>query len=553
MIDGNLIRWYESSFRENRELPALVDYFSKEQYSYFEMARQIAKVHLVFDYCKIKKGDKISLVGRNTPNWCITYLATITYGAVIVPILQDFKPDDIHHIVNHSDSQLFFTGKAIWDNIDPDRLENVKAIFSIEDFGCLYEHRGHKIKSYASDIEKHFRKKYPKGFTTDNIKYAHIENDDVVLINYTSGTTGFSKGVILTVNNLTGNVKFGHTIEAYYKGSKTLSFLPLAHAYGCAFDFLLPLTVGGGVTLLGKIPTPKVLVQALSEVRPNLICCVPLILEKIYKKQLKPLLEKNLMRVAVNIPVVNNQIYGQMRKKLMDAFGGNFKAFIVGGAPLNGEVEQFLRKIKFPFTVGYGMSECGPLISYTPADEFKLTSCGRAIEGHMNARIDSPDPENIAGEICVWGEHVMKGYYKNEEATKAVLDEDGTLHTGDIGTMSADGTIYIRGRCKSMILSASGQNIYPEEIEDKLNNMPYVLESIVVDRAGKLVALIYPDFEQIDAESIPRDKIEELLNQSRIAVNKTIAGYEQLASVVVYPTEFERTPKRSIKRYLYNI
>lgn len=553
MIEGNLIEWYELSFREHRELPALVDYFSKEQFSYFEMAQEIAKLHLVFKYCKIKKGDKISLVGRNTPRWCIAYIATITYGAVIVPILQDFKPDDIHHIVNHSDSKLFFVGEALWETIEPDRIEEVEAIFSLKNFECLMDQRNNKVKTYVQNIDKHFRKVYPKGFTSRDIKYTRIPNDEVILINYTSGTTGFSKGVMLTLNNLSGNVQFGHTLDIFYRGAHTLSFLPLAHAYGCAFDFLLPLSTGGCITLLGKIPTPRILIQALSEVKPVLICCVPLIIEKIYKKQLKPMMEKNLVRIAMNIPVVNSQIYGKIRKSLMDAFGGNFKAFIVGGAPLNAEVESFLQKIKFPFTVGYGMSECAPLISYTDWNEFKATSCGRPIKGLMNAKIDSPDPENVAGEICVWGEHVMKGYYKNEQATAEVLDEDGVLHTGDIGTMSADGTIYIRGRCKSMILSSSGQNIYPEEIEAKINNMPYVMESIVVDREGKLVALVYPDHDQMDSDSVAVGQLDELMEKSRIAVNKTIANYEQISSIVIYPTEFERTPKRSIKRYLYNL
>ncbi len=470
-----------------------------------------------------------------------------------MPILQDFKPDDIHHIVNHSDSELFFVGDALWENIEPDRIDKVKAIFSLKDFKCLVDQRNNKIKKYQEAINKHLRQVYPKGFTTKDIKYARISPDDVVLINYTSGTTGLSKGVMLSLNNLSGNVKFGHSLDIFHKGGHTLSFLPLAHAYGCAFDFLLPLSTGGCITLLGKIPTPRILIQALSEVKPVLICCVPLIIEKIYKKQLKPMLEKNLVRIAMNIPVVNSQIYSKIRKSLVDAFGGNFKAFIVGGAPLNAEVEAFLQKIKFPFTVGYGMSECAPLISYTDWSEFQATSCGKPIAGHMYARIDSADPENVAGEICVWGEHVMKGYYKNEKATAEVIDAEGVLHTGDIGTMSADGTIYIRGRCKSMILSASGQNIYPEEIEAKLNNMPYVMESIVVDRKGKLVALVYPDYDELDSESVPITKIEEVMEQARLEVNKIIANYEQISSIVVYPTEFERTPKRSIKRYLYNL
>lgn len=553
MIEGNVVEWYEKSFRENRELPALVDYFSKEQYSYFDMAQEIAKLHLVFRYSRVKKGDKISLVGRNTSRWCIAYLATITYGAVIVPILQDFKPDDVHHIVNHSDSAILFLSDNIWENIEPRRIENVNAVFSLTDFSCLHETRKGKITNYQKNIDKYFRMAYAQGFTSDSIKYDRIANDELMLLNYTSGTTGFSKGVMLTANNLSGNVMFGMSYDLHFRGSRALSFLPLAHAYGCAFDFLLPLAQGGCVTLLGKIPTPTILLKALSEVKPDLICCVPLIIEKIYKKQLKPMLDKDLMRIAMNIPIINGQIYNKVRQKLTAAFGGNFKYFILGGAPLNSEVEDFLRKIKFPFTIGYGMTECAPLISYTPAEEFILTSCGRPLEGLMNARIDSLDPENIAGEICVWGEHVMKGYYKNPEATAEVLDSDGLFHTGDMGTMGADGTLYIRGRCKSMILSSSGQNIYPEEIEAKYNNMPYVMESLIVEREGRLVALIYPDHEQLDKDSIDQNKVNDIFENIRKEVNKNIAGYEQVSSFVIYPTEFERTPKKSIKRYLYTI
>ena len=560
MLQENLIRMYEESFRAHRELPALTDYFKGETFSYYEMAKEIAKLHLFFKKAEIRRGDKIALVGRNNPRWCITYLATITYGAVIVPILQDFAPADIVHIVNHSESRLLFVGDNYWDIIEEDEIARIDAVLSLTDFHVIYERRGKSLGVYMRDMVKNYRAKYKRGFSADDIKYPDIPNDQMVLLNYTSGTTGYSKGVMLTVNNLTGNVLVAKNARNtqtgthyFVRGGRTLSFLPLAHAYGCAFDFLSPLAVGGHVTLLGKIPSPKILIEAMQMVKPTVICCVPLILEKIYRKQVLPLLEKGPMSIAMKIPLLNSAIYSAIRKKLIDSFGGEVVIFIVGGAPMNQETEAFLLKIKFPITVGYGMTECAPLISFTTDDLFKAGSCGMYIKEYLDLRIDSPDPEHTAGEIIVKGEHVMLGYYKNEKDTHAVLDPDGWLHTGDMGTVDPDGTLYIRGRSKTMILTGSGQNIYPEEIEDKLNNMYLVLVSLVLEHNGKLHALVVPDYEQAEREGVDKNDLPQIMENNLKELNTVVAGYEHVAAITIYPTEFEKTPKRSIKRYLYNV
>lgn len=560
MLQENLIKIYEKSFRENREMSALTDYFKNETFSYYEMAKEIAKLHLVFKKAGIKRGDKIALIGRNNPRWCITYIGTITYGAVIVPILQDFTPADVIHIINHSESRLLFLGDNFWDVIEEDQIKQIEAVFSLTDFHVIYERDGKSLTKFQRDILKNYRSKYPRGFSINDIKYPEVPNDQVILLNYTSGTTGYSKGVMLTANNLTGNVVFAmsavntQTGNHYFQqGGRTLSFLPLAHAYGCAFDFLAPLAVGGHITLLGRIPSPKILLEAMAVVKPTVICCVPMILEKVYRKQVLPMLEKGPMSIAVKIPLLNTAIYSVIRKKLMDAFGGNVAIFIVGGAPMNQETETFLMKIHFPITIGYGMTECAPLISFTPDNEFKSGSCGRYIREMLEVKIDSPDPEHTAGEILVRGEHVMKGYYKNDKDTQKVLDADGWLHTGDMATMDPDGTLYIRGRSKTMILSGNGQNIYPEEIEDKLNNMYLVLESLVIDVGeGRLRAMVVPDYEQAEAEGVDKNDLPEIMQNNLKELNTQLAAYERVAEIVLYPTEFEKTPKRSIKRYLYS-
>ncbi len=543
---------YEQSFRDNWGLPALTEYGKKHTLNYADLALDIARTHLAFELSGIKKGDKIALIGRNSPGWIVVFIATITYGATIVPILQDFNPTDATHILNHSESVLLFVDDHIWENLEFEQMPNVRGVISLTNGKLLAEHplNEGKIAHELKNINRKFRRRYKNGFGPADIKYAETSADDIAVLNYTSGTTGFSKGVMLSYRNLWGNVTFGVQSRLHFQGSRCLAFLPLAHAYGCAFDMLTPLAVGSHITLLCKTPSPRVLLKALAEVRPNLVICVPLILEKIYKKQILPMISKGAMRWTLAVPFLDSLIYSKIRKKLIDAFGGEFEEVIVGGAPLNHEVEEFLQKIKFPFTVGYGMTECGPLISYTPWREFIVSSSGRTLP-IMESKVDSADPEHVPGEICVRGINRMKGYYKNPEATKSVIDSEGWLHTGDMGTRNPDGTLFIRGRYKTMILSASGQNIYPEEIEAKLNNMPFVAESLVVDRDGKLVGLVYPDYEAVDKLGISISDMDSAMENVRKELNKIVAPYEQLAKIILMPNEFEKTPKRSIKRYLY--
>ena len=559
MLEQNLIKLYEQSFRDNREMSALTDYFKGESFSYYEIAKEVAKLHLMFKEAGIEKGDKIALIGRNNTRWCISYIATITYGAVIVPILQDFNPNDVINIINHSESKLLFLGDNFWDDIEGDQIPAINAAFSLTDYHVIYEKEGDKLTNYMKNILQNYREAYPRGFSIDDIKYADIPNDEVCLLNYTSGTTGSSKGVMLTVNNLTGNVVFAKNMKNpdtgdYYfrKGARTLSFLPLAHAYGCTFDFLSPLACGGHITLLGRIPSPKILVEAMKTTRPTVVCSVPLILEKVYRKSILPMLEQGPMSIAMRIPLLNTAIYSTIKSRLMEQFGGCVEIFIVGGAALNQETEDFLRKIKFPITVGYGMTECAPLISFELPQYFKSGSCGRVLDGHLEARIESRDPQNIPGELLIRGEHVMKGYYKNDSATKAVLEDDGWMHTGDMCTMDSDRTIYIRGRCKTMILSGSGQNIYPEEIEERLNNLYMVAESLVIENNGRLTALVVPDYELANAEGVALDNLQEIMDENLKQLNTMVASYEKVANIVIHREEFVKTPKRSIKRYLYS-
>lgn len=436
MIKENFIKLYENSFKENWDLPCYTDYGEDTTFTYGQVAEEIAKIHLLFQYCSLRRGDKISIIGKNTSRWCIAYLATVTYGAIVVPILQDFKPNDVHHIVNHSESTFLFTSDNIWENLEEEALSGLRAVFSLTDFRCLHQRDGETVQKFMKNMDAAMKKNFPKGFYKENINYTELSNEKVMLLNYTSGTTGFSKGVMITGNNLAGNVTFGIRTELLKKGEKVLSFLPLAHAYGCAFDFLTATAVGTHVTLLGKTPSPKILMKAFEEVKPNLIITVPLVIEKIYKNVIQPLINKRSMKWALNIPLLDNQIYAQIRKKLIDALGGRFKEVIIGGAAMNPEVTDFFHKIKFPFTIGYGMTECAPLISYAPWNEFIPGSAGKILD-IMKVRIDSDDPYNITGEIQVCGENVMKGYYKNEEATREVFTEDGWLKTGDLGTIDA--------------------------------------------------------------------------------------------------------------------
>ena len=554
MNNDKLLQIYASGFRQNWSLPALTDYTTGSTMTYADLSRRIAASHILLKECGVKPGDKVALMGKNSIQWVETYMAVLTYGAVIVPVLHDFNVQDAQHIINHSGSVLLFINESIFDNMEFEKIPAVRAVFSLERRAVLAEHpaNNHVAEKTLAKLPDRMRRRYPHGFTSADVEYPDMPADDVAEINYTSGTTGFSKGVMLTYGNLRGNVVFGMDSHLHYRGSRCLSFLPLAHAYGCAFDMLTPLAVGTHITLLGKLPTPKLLLKAFADVKPHLILCVPLILEKIYRNKLRPVLDKGYVKNLSKIPGLNKVIFRKIRQQLITAFGGEFEQVIVGGAPLNPEVEKFLKKIDFPFTVGYGMTECGPLISYTPWRQFIVGSSGRVLP-NMEAKIaDSKDPAKIPGEICVRGENVMKGYYKNPEATEAVIDAEGWLHTGDMGTISHENTIFIRGRYKTMILTANGQNIYPEEIEAKLNNMPYVAESLVVERGKQLVALVYPDYEAMDRDKVDNEHLPEMMEHVRKDLNTLVAPYERIDKIQLIANEFEKTPKRSIKRYLYN-
>lgn len=553
--DDHILKIYQNSFRNNWDLPALTDYGSQEVMTYADFARRIARLHLFYRQIGLKPGDHVALLGKNSASWVVMFIGTITYGATIVPILADFNPHDAQHIVNHSDARVLFVNSSIWETLDFEEMPELKAAVSLETRQVLAEREteGHQIPSrIIRNLTRKFKATYPKGFRREDVVYPEIDAENTAILNYTSGATGFSKGVMLTYDNIAGNVNYGIVSRLHYEGSRALSFLPLAHAYGCAFDMLVPLAVGTFITIFGKAPTPKLLLKAFSEVKPNLVICVPLILEKIYRKQIVPMITKRAIRWALAVPFIDNAIYAKIRNKLVEAFGGQFEEVIIGGAPLNSEVEQFLYRIKFPFTVGYGMTECGPLISHTPWRSFVPSSCGRTLPCMESKIMGSKNPETEPGEICVRGQDRMKGYYKAPDITAATIDEEGWLHTGDMGTRAADGTLFIKGRYKTMILSASGQNIYPEEIEAKLNNMPYVAESLVVERGKGLTAIVYPDYERMDADKVDMQALPELMEANRNELNSLVAPYERVDRIQLIPHEFEKTPKKSIKRYLYS-
>lgn len=542
-------QYLEQSIKSHWEMPALTD-FKGATHLYKDVARKIEKIHLLFEAANIQKGDKIALCGRNSANWAISFVAIISYGAVAVPILHDFKPDNIHHIVNHSEAKLLFAGENVWENLNEAKMENLSAAINLSDFELLIC-KSEAIQHARLHLNELFGKRYPNRFTPTDITYHQDQPDELMLINYTSGSTGFSKGVMLPYRSIWSNTKFCLDNLNFLKpGDKLISMLPMAHMYGLAVEVIHPICKGCHIHFLTRTPSPKIIMDAFAEVKPKLIVAVPLIIEKIIKTRVFPLLEKPLVKLMLNIPFVDQQLLGKVKNKLFETFGGNLQEMIIGGAAMNKEVEQFLRRIEFPYTVGYGMTECGPLISYAPWNETKPTSCGRVVE-RMEVRVDSEDPENIVGEIYVKGANVMLGYYKNEEATTAIFKEGGWMNTGDMGIVDKEGFIFLRGRSKNMILGPSGQNIYPEEIEDQLNNMPFVSESIVVEKEGKLVALIYPDFDSLDREGIAHDQVEEKMEENRHALNPQLPAYSQISKIKIYFEEFEKTPKRSIKRYLY--
>lgn len=523
--------------------------FQGNTFMYRDVARKVAKLHLLFESINLKPGEKVALCGKNSSMWAVAFIAGLTYGAVCVPILHEFKPDNIHHLVDHSDARLLFTDEAIWENLDPELMTKLSGTIKLSDFSLLHS-RNKRLTEAREHLNERFGKKYPNRFTPADVDYYMGEDDKLAVINYTSGSTGFSKGVMLSYGNLRSNVRYSiDGLKFLLPGDGFVSMLPLAHMFGLLVELLHPLVKGCHIYFLTRTPSPRIILEAFGQIRPKLIVTVPLVLEKIVKNKVFPKLETPAMKVLLKLPIIDQKVLDRVRASMLQAFGGEVKQIIIGGAGLSHDVEAFLRKIKFPYTVGYGMTECGPLVAYAPWEVQRAGSCGRLVD-RMEGRIDSPDPENKAGELWVRGANVMQGYYKNPEATASVM-RDGWMNTGDLVTMDKDGFLYIRGRNKNMILGPSGQNIYPEEIELKLNNLPYVAESLVVEKDGKLVALIYPDLETATKDGIVMDKIEALMRQNIKDLNKDLPGYSQIADVKVYYQEFEKTPKRSIKRYLY--
>jgi len=547
----NLTDFISASIRKNWELESMTDY-KGESLTFKEVAHRIARLHTIFETFGIQRGDKVALLGKNSANWGVTFLGTITYGAVIVPILPDFRPTDVHHIVNHSEAVMLLAADHLFENLEMDQMKKVKIAISLQDFSFLSNGNltdGEKIFENAG---KAFIEKYPNGLVPEHVNYEPIPNQDLAEISYTSGTTGFTKGVIIHHNSLVANVVYANNNMPLEPGDKIVSFLPLAHTYGCAFEFLWPFTLGCHITFLTKTPSPQIILEAFKKVRPRLVLSVPLVMEKIYKKQLLPVISKPAIKILLNAPILNNVIKKKIRTKLIDVFGGNFHEVVIGGAALNQDVEVFLNKIGFPFSIGYGMTECGPLISYAQWDRTRLGSAGKLVDS-LEVKIDSPDPYKIVGEIMVRGENVMLGYYKNEEATTAALDKDGWLHTGDLGLIDKDNFIYIKGRSKSMILGPSGQNIYPEEIEARYNNLQYIQETVVVEKNQQLIVLVYPDMDAVDKANISEAQLQEILEGYRKQLNSEMPAFMGVSKCRIVAEEFEKTPKKSIKRYLYSI
>jgi len=541
----NLISLFADAIKENWEFKALSDY-GNGSFTYKEVGEKILNIHELFRRSGIKKGDKIALYGKNSANWGIIYLSTVTYGAVIVPILPDFKPADVHHIVTHSDSVLLFAEDSLFNTLDPLAMPQIMKILKIQDLSVLYKHKD----SPAEDKVSASTSGKIENITPEMINFENSQGEDIAVISYTSGTTGFSKGVILQHKSLLANILYAHRNMPLNPKNRILSFLPLAHTYGCAFEFLFPFTLGCDITFLTKTPSPKIIMQAFQELKPELILSVPLVIEKIYKAQLIPVLRNPAIVIMSHIPFLNQLIFRKIRNKMVAVFGGNFRELVIGGAPFNGQAEWFFRKMHFPFTVGYGMTETGPLISYASWKTTRLGASGRIVD-ELEVKIDSPDPHRVVGEILVRGNHVMLGYYKNEEATDAVLEDDGWLHTGDLGVIDSKGNIYIKGRSKNMILGSSGKNIYPDEIESILNNRFLVMESLVIERDNQLVALIFPDADAMVKAGVTKQDLPDIFKAYIHDLKHRLPKYINISDFKIVESEFEKTPKRSIKRFLY--
>ena len=546
--EHQFIDYIEQSIIKNWDKDALTDY-KGITLQYKDVARKIAKFHIVLESAGIQPGDKIAVCGRNSAHWAITFLATITYGAVIVPILHEFKADNIHNIVNHSEAKLLFVGDQAWENLNEDAMPLLEGIALLTDFSPLVS-RNEKLTYAFEHRNAIYGRQYPKNFRPEHICYRKDHPEELAIINYTSGTTGYSKGVMLPYRSLWSNVAYCFEMLPVKPGDHIVSMLPMGHVFGMVYDFLYGFSAGAHIYFLTRMPSPKIISQSFSEIKPRVISCVPLIVEKIIKKDILPKVDSTIGKLLLKVPIVNDKIKSLARQAAMEIFGGNFDEIIIGGAPFNAEVEAFLKKIGFPYTIAYGMTECGPIICSSRWETLKLASCGKATS-RMEVRIDSPDPKTHAGEIVCRGMNMMLGYYKNPEATAQIIDANGWLHTGDLGTLDEEGYVTVRGRSKNLLLTSSGQNIYPEEIESKLNNMPYVAESLIVLQHEKLVAMIYPDFDDAFAHGLQQTDIQKVMEQNRIELNQQLPNYSQISKIKIHFEEFEKTAKKSIKRFMY--
>lgn len=547
-LEQSFIALIEQSIKTNWYLNALTDY-KGITLQYRDVARKIEKIHILLENAGIEKGDKIAICGRNSAHWTVTYLAVITYGAVVVPILHEFKADQVHNIVNHSEARLLFVGDQIWENLNEAAMPHLEGIIELKDFGVPVS-RSEKL-AYARDhLNEIFGHKFPCRFRPDDISYEKEKSEDLAIINYTSGTTGYSKGVMLPYRSILSNVLYCKEKIGLKAGDSVVSMLPLGHVFGMTFDFLYGFTAGAHLWFLTRMPSPKIIAESFAEIRPRVIACVPLIVEKIFKKNILPKVDNKLGKLLLHVPIISDKIKELIKQKAMEVFGGNFIEIIIGGAPFNAEVEAFLKMIDFPYTIAYGMTECGPIICHSHWTELKLASCGK-VAARMEAKVLSPNPSAIAGELVCRGANLMLGYYKNEEATRQVIDTEGWLHTGDMATIDEDGNVFIKGRCKNLLLTSSGQNIYPEEIESKLNNMPYMSESLIILQQDKLVGLIYPDSDDAFAHGLSQSDLVRVMEENRLELNKQLPAFSQIARFKLYPEEFEKTAKKSIKRFLY--
>ncbi len=545
---SSLIQLIEESIRKNWNLDAMTDY-KGATLQYKDVARKIEKMHILFEHAGIKKGDKIALCGRNSANWTATFLGVITYGAVAVPILHEFKADNVHNIVNHSEARMLFVGDQVWENFNEAAMPHLEGIIELKNFDLVVS-RSQRLTYAREHLNEEFGKRYPCRFRAENVSYRREEPEELAVINYTSGTTRYSKGVMLPYRSIISNVVHIHKKVGLKPGDNVVSMLPLGHIFGLVFDFIYGVTVGAHLWFLTRMPSPKIIAESFAEIRPRVIACVPLIVEKIFKKNILPKVDNKRGNLLLKLPIVSDKIKEQIRTQAMEVFGGNFIEIVIGGAPFNPEVEAFLRKINFPYTIAYGMTEAAPLICHSRWDEILYTSCGKTVS-NMETKVLSSDPERIPGELVCRGMNVMLGYYKNEEATAQAIDCNGWLHTGDMAIKDAEGNIFIKGRCKNMLLTASGQNIYPEEIEARLNNMPFVNESLVILAGDKLIALVYPDNEEAFAQGMDKKALEAAIEVNRTELNKMLPAYSQITRIKLYPEEFEKTAKKSIKRFLY--